>query len=124
MFAVLPSGEWLTIGVMYAETVLMAESLKRLGKFAVNRARPYMYFEDYPQDKVDDGDWAKSWPSEHTTLAFTAASFTSYLFCQYFPESAYKWAVVGGTYAVATATGILRMCSGNHFFTDVLTGVV
>lgn len=124
IFITQPKSDWVPILVMYGESLLWANGLKELGKILVNRARPYMYYENYPQDKVDDGDWAKSWPSGHTTIAFTSAMFTSYLFCQYNSDSKYKTLVIASTFSIASATGILRMCSGNHFYSDVLTGMV
>ncbi|MBR1640226.1 MAG: phosphatase PAP2 family protein [Treponema sp.] len=119
-----PNDQWLTIGVMYAETLLWAYGIKEWGKLLVNRARPYMYFEGYPQDKVEDGDWNCSFPSGHTTLAFAGAAFTTYLFNQYFPESSWKFAVAGVSFGIAATTGALRIASGNHFLTDVLTGAL
>lgn len=123
LLAFTPSEEWMTIGVMYLETLMFAYGIKEFTKFFVTRARPYMYYSGYPQDKIDDGDWCKSFPSGHTTLAFAGATFASYVFGKYFPDSPWRWVVTGGSYALAVGTGILRMCSGNHFFTDVLTGV-
>lgn len=116
------NSQWLTIGTMYAETFLWAYGLKELGKFAVNRARPYMYFEGYPQESIEDYDWANSFPSGHTTLSFAGASFTGYVFSKYFPNSKWKWLVTGTSFAAASAVGIFRMMSGNHFLTDVLAG--
>lgn len=116
----LPTGkeEYLTIGAMYAETLMLAFGIKELAKLTVSRARPYMYFDDYP----DETDWNNSFMSGHTTMAFTSATFTSYVFFKYFPESKLRFVVLGGTYAAAIGTGILRVASGNHFVTDVLTG--
>ena len=122
IFAVLPESEWLTIGVMYTESLLFANGIKEWIKLLVYRTRPYMYFDGYPQDKVDEGDWNCSFPSGHTTFAFTAASFTTMLFCNYFPDSKWKYAVAGASFGLAALTGALRMASGNHFFTDVLAG--
>lgn len=116
--------EWFTIGTMYAESVIWAYGLKELGKLIVNRARPYMYFENYPEEKVSDYDWANSFPSGHTTLSFAGASFTSYVFSKYFPDSKWKWVVTSSTFAIATTTGVLRLLSGNHFLTDVISGAV
>ena len=124
VFAVLPSSEWLTIGTMYAETMLFAYGIKEWTKLLVYRTRPYMYFDDYPQSKVDDGDWNCSFPSGHTTLAFAGAAFTTMVFCQCFPDSNWKYAVAGGAFGLAALTGGLRMASGNHFLTDVLVGAV
>lgn len=124
ILAVTGSEEWFTIGTMYAEAFFLTYGIKEWAKTLVDRPRPYMYAEGYPQKKVDEGDWSKSWPSGHTTNAFLGASFTSYVFCKYFPDSPWRYAVIGGTYALAVATGALRIASGNHFLTDVLTGAV
>lgn len=124
LLALAPAEEWMTVGIMYAETLLFAYGFKEFAKYFVTRARPYMYFDGYPQDKVDEGDWCKSFPSGHTTMAFAGATFASYVFCKYFPDTPWRWAVVGGSYLLAAGTGILRMCSGNHFFTDVFTGAL
>ncbi len=122
VFVVLPQSEWLTVGTMYVETLLFANGIKEWLKLIVYRARPYMYFDGYPQDKLNDGDWNCSFPSGHSTLAFAGAAFTTMLFCQYFPDSKWKYAVAGASFGVAALTGALRMASGNHFFTDVLAG--
>ncbi|MCR4954526.1 MAG: phosphatase PAP2 family protein [Treponema sp.] len=122
LLAFAPSEEWMTVGVMYLESLMFAYGMKEFAKFFVTRARPYMYFDGYPQDKVDDGDWCKSFPSGHTTMAFAGATFTSFVFSKYFPDSPWRWVITGGSYALAVGTGILRLCSGNHFLTDVLTG--
>lgn len=119
-----PTSEWLTIGTMYAESVLLAYGLKELGKTFIYRARPYTYFEGYPQEKVDSGDWMTSFPSGHTTLAFNAAAFTSFVFSKYNPNSKLKIPVIAGSYALAFGTAALRLASGNHFLTDVITGAV
>ena len=119
-----PMEEWCTIGVMYAESVFLSYGLKELAKNLVNRPRPYMYFEGAPEKDIAEGDWNKSFFSGHTTLSFTGATFASYVFSKYFPDSNMKIPVIVGSYAFATTTAILRMASGNHFFTDVLTGAV
>ncbi len=124
MFAAVPKSEWLSIGMMYGETLLIANGIKEWLKIAVNRPRPYMYYEGYPQNKVDDGDWNCSFPSGHSTFAFTGAAFVSYLFNLYYPDSSWRYAVTGAAFGVAALTAGLRMASGNHFFTDVLTGAV
>ena len=118
------SQEWITIGTMYLESVFLAYGLKELGKAIVNRPRPYMYFTGYPEKDVKEGDWNCSFPSGHTTLAFTGATFASYVFTNYYPQSKFKLPVILGSYALAASTGICRIASGNHFVTDVLAGAV
>ncbi len=119
-----PNDQWLTIGVMYAESLLWAYGIKEWGKLLVHRARPYMYFDNYPMDKVQEGDWNCSFPSGHTTLAFTGAAYATFLFHQYFPDSPWRFAVTGISFGIAATTGALRMASGNHFLSDVLTGAI
>ncbi len=115
---------WVTNAVMYAETLLIANGLKELTKLAVTRIRPYMYYDSstYPDEDVKEGDFANSFPSGHSTMAFAGATFASYTFCKYFPHSPWKIPVVAGSYGLAATTAILRLSSGNHFLTDVLTG--
>lgn len=124
VFATVPDTEWLTIGVMYCESLMWSYGIKEWGKLIINRTRPYMYYDDYPQAKVDDGDWNCSMPSGHTTAAFTSAAFTSYVFNQYYPDSKLRYVVTGVSFGLAATTGILRMASGNHFYSDVLAGAV
>ena len=119
-----PMEEWCTIGTMYAESVFLSYGLKELAKNLVNRPRPYMYFEGAPEKDIEEGDWNKSFFSGHTTLSFTGATFASYVFSKYFPESKWKVPVIVGSYTLATTTAILRMKSGNHFLSDVLVGAV
>jgi undecaprenyl-diphosphatase len=119
-----PMEEWLTIGVMYAETVLVSYGLKELTKSLVTRARPYMYYDRIPVKFVTSGDWNDSFPSGHSTLAFAGATFASYVFSKYFSDSAWKYVVTAASYSVATATAIFRVAGGKHFVTDVLAGAV
>ena len=114
--------EWITIFTMYAETMLLAHVAKAMIKTFVFRPRPYMYFDNYPQKYVDSGDWCNSFPSGHTTMAFAAAGFTSFVFGTYFPRSLWNIPVVLSSYAIAGTIAALRMLSGNHFATDVIVG--
>lgn len=116
--------EWLTCATMYAETLLIANGVKELIKLAVNRPRPYMYYdtESFPKDDIEEGDWANSFPSGHTTIAFASATFASYTFTKYFPESKLQIPIIAGSYGMAAGVAALRLSSGNHFMTDVITG--
>ena len=116
--------DWFTSAVMYVETILIANGLKELTKLAVNRPRPYMYSgrEDFPESEIENGGWAKSLPSGHTTFAFASAGFLSYTFCRYFRNSPWRYPIVAGSYAIACGVAALRVSSGSHFLSDVLTG--
>lgn len=119
-----PSNEYMTLGVMYAETLMYAFGIKEWGKFLVGRPRPYCYFEGIPEKSIEDGDWNNSFPSGHSTLSFASAAFLSSVFNQYYPDSKWRFAVTGGAFGLAAVTAGLRMAGGNHYFTDVLAGAV
>lgn len=120
--------DYLTATIMYAETLLIANGIKELTKLCVNRIRPYMYYSDLSdsalQKYINRGDFANSFPSGHSTMAFAGATFVSYTFSEYFPNSKMKIPVIIGSYGFALSTALLRVSSGNHFPTDILTGAV
>lgn len=67
-------------------------------------------------EKRPDGSGNSSFPSGHTATAFMGAEF---LWQEYRHTSP---AIGVSGYAVATATGILRMYNHKHWLTDVATG--
>jgi undecaprenyl-diphosphatase len=119
-----PMEDWATIGVMYAESFLLAFGAKEMGKALIPRSRPYNYFPDAPQAALDNGEFGESFFSGHTTIAFNGAVFVSTVFSAYFPDSIWKIPVIAGSLSFAATTGILRIASGSHFFSDVLFGAI
>lgn len=117
-----PPSEWSTLVITYGEAFLLQEGIHTLLKYVVNRPRPYMYKNGYPQEDIDNGNWNKSFPSGHVTRIFTAAAYASYMFCSYYPESPWRFMVIGASYAFAFTTAALRIASGNHFLSDVIAG--
>ena len=111
-----------TLGVMYLETMAGAYASKEILKKVVDRPRPYTYFEGAPESEKDE--WNDSFPSGHTTMAFASAGFVSYVFSRYYPDSKWKAPVIAASYSLATTTALLRIMSGNHFMTDVLSGAL
>lgn len=106
--------------VMYAETFLLSWGAKEILKSAFSRQRPYLYYDNPPEDEKDD--WEKSFPSGHTAVAFASASFVSYTFCRINPESPWKVPLTAALYSAAAATAALRVMGGSHFLTDVIAG--
>ena len=117
-----PSSEYLTIGLMYIESFAITYGSKELIKFLVHRERPYMYDANTPMSLVQDEEHNESFLSGHTALAFNGASFASYVFCKYNPDSKWKIPVIAASYSLAAATAAMRVASGCHFVTDVLAG--
>ncbi|NCC89808.1 MAG: phosphatase PAP2 family protein [Spirochaetia bacterium] len=119
-----PADEYLRFATMYGETLVAAYALKELGKHWFSRARPFLYYQDYPEEKIGEGDAYDSFPSGHATMAFAGAAFTSYVFAAYHPDSVWKIPVTAVSFSLAMATAALRVASGNHFPSDVLAGAV
>lgn len=90
-----------------AIATITTQLLKRI----VNRPRPY---ESYPDIYPDVYESGKSFPSGHTTTAFsTAAALTL---------TTKKWYIAVPAFAWATSVGYSRMYLGQHYPSDVLMG--
>ena len=116
--------EIVTIGVMYAETTMLAIGIKDSLKGLLPRYRPFMYGDSPPAELLADEDRYFAFPSGHTTMAFTGASFLTYMFLTKYPDSKLKIPVIIGSVLLAVSTATLRVLSGQHFVTDVLAGAV
>ena len=88
---------------LYLKSELVSLATAYILKYSVGEARP------------DTGN-KNSFPSGHTTQAFTAATFLS-------KEYGYKsiWISVGA-YTAATTVGVFRMLNNRHWISDVLVG--
>ena len=116
--------QYVKIGIMYLETQLLTWGTTELLKHTIDRARPYMYHDNPPQAKVDSGDWNNSFPSGHTAMSFAGASFASYVFWKYNPDSKWRIPVTAASYSLALSVAALRVAGGSHFMTDMLAGAL
>jgi len=112
----------LTYGIMYSEALLLTFGTIFTLKNAVIRYRPYMYTDGIPDGK--EKDYYNSFPSGAASFSFLGASFLSATFSQEFPESKFKLPVIIGSYSLAATIASLRIISGTHFLTDVLTSAL
>lgn len=109
---------------MYAETLALTGVSAQLIKGLVKRTRPYVYNAHVPTDLKLEPDARKSFYSSHASYAFASAVFLSTTFDEYFPSSAARGFVWGGSLVWAASVGVLRYTSGSHFPTDILVGAV
>ncbi len=99
----------LMIGASFLVTTIFATSLKH----AINRPRP---FETYPEIQKLSAGGSSSFPSGHTSDAFSTATSLSLAFP--------KWYVIAPSYTYAALVGYSRMHLGVHYPSDVLAGAI
>jgi undecaprenyl-diphosphatase len=114
------AGTLLTYGIMYAEAFLLTAGTKNALKGAIIRYRPYVYTTGIPSGREDD--YYNSFPSGSTAYAFLGAGFLSATYAYEFPESRWKIPIITGSYTLAVGIASMRIISGSHFLSDVLTG--
>ncbi|CAH0537774.1 phosphatase PAP2 family protein [Vibrio marisflavi] len=93
------NGDWLGLQQASA-SIVTASGVALLGKSVVNKTRP-------------DGSDQKSFISNHTSTAFSAATTMSIR---------YGWQVAIPAYSVAALTGVGRVKADRHYWEDALLG--
>ena len=114
--------DYKTFLTMNAELYLLYYGITHITKSLTGRFRPYMYNKNVPLKEKLDYDSKLSFFSGHAALSFASAVFLSTIYSKYYPESKWKGLVWGGTLFMAAITSSLRVISGMHFLSDVLTG--
>jgi membrane-associated phospholipid phosphatase len=116
----------LVAGIIKKDSVLIDHGVKASVAFAFNaivttgmkygfdRRRPFVIYPSLFHAKTDVGDY--SFPSGHTSFAFTAATSMS-LSCK-------KWYIIVPAYAWACGVAYSRIQLGVHYPTDVLMGAL
>ena len=94
----------------------------RILKAFAGRIRPYMYFPNPSQSGIASHDFYRSWPSGHSSTVFFAFAFLLFWFCLWHPDSKFKKPLLSLELFLCVLTMVLRLLSGNHFLTDVLSG--
>ena len=100
-------------GLVISASIISASVISYSLKHAILRERP---FETYPDlQKLDDAG-SPSFPSGHTSTAFSTATSLSLTFP--------KWYVFVPAYLWAGSVGYSRMHLGVHYPSDVLAGAI
>lgn len=100
-------------GIYLGETFLVNALITTALKYSINRDRPFVTYPDI-DNKVEAG--SSSFPSGHTSEAFSTATSISIAFP--------KWYVITPSFVWAGIVGYSRMDLGVHYPTDVITGAI
>jgi membrane-associated phospholipid phosphatase len=111
------------IGLHSTEAIAMSGLLVAAVKGITGRDRPFMHDDDadlYSLGGGFQGGGHTSFPSGHTAAAFAGASALTLDVAYRWPRA--KWYVGAASYGVASAVGLSRMYTNDHWASDVVFG--
>ena len=111
-----------TLGVMFAETMVLNQGVTDIIKAVVRRPRPYLYDANLPPDLEVTAYDRSSYLSNHTSTTAAAAFFAGRVFADYHPDSKLKPYVWAASATLPAVAGYLRVRGGQHFPSDVVAG--
>jgi membrane-associated phospholipid phosphatase len=113
--------------LVYAETLAVTSLVSAGTKYLVRRPRPYAY-STHPSvaafARAEGTDARRSFYSGHAALAFAAITAGGYLHAAGTDDRRARAAVWASGATVASATAMLRVRAGKHFYSDVLVGAL
>jgi membrane-associated phospholipid phosphatase len=105
--------ELLNNAIVIFASAAVTSGISTLLKHTVNRDRPYVTYPDITQ-KIDVN--SASFPSGHTSSAFSTATSVSLAYP--------KWYIIVPSFVWAGTVGYSRMALGVHYPSDVLAGAL
>lgn len=100
-------------GLFIGEAFAVSSFITVVMKYGIQRDRPFITYPDI--EKMSDGG-SPSFPSGHTSSAFSTATALSIAFP--------KWYVIAPSFLWASGVGYSRMHLGVHYPSDVLVGAI
>lgn len=116
--------DWVTVGVMGVEVLMITYGVTSTTKTSVLRTRPFVYNPDASYELKRESDARYSFFSGHTAVSASVTFFAAKVFSDMNPDSKWKPLVWVGAAVIPAATGWARVEAGKHFPTDVITGYV
>ena len=116
--------DWVTVGVMGVEVLMITYGVTPTTKASVLRTRPFTYNPDVSLELKQEPDARYSFFSGHTAVSASVTFFAAKVFSDMNPDSKWKPLVWVGAAVIPAATGWARVEAGKHFPTDVITGYV
>jgi len=114
--------DWVTVGVMGIEVLMITYGVTSSTKASVLRTRPYAYNPNVDLEIKQEPDARYSFFSGHTAVSASVTFFAAKVYADTHPNSKWKPLVWAGAVVIPAATGWARVEAGKHFPTDVITG--
>ncbi len=114
--------EWVAMGVMGVEVLMLNYGIAATVKGAVLRTRPYAYNPEVSLERKQDIDARFSLYSQSTSATSAISFFAAKTFNDTHPNSKWKPVVWTGAFVLPAITGWAKVQSGEHFTSDVLVG--
>ncbi len=116
--------DWKVWAIMTSELALINAGFNGIIKSSVLRIRPFVYNPDVSLELKTEKNARYSFYSGHTSTTASLTYFTARLFSSYLTNTRTKTLIWIGAVTYPLLTGLLRIQTGRHFRTDVLTGYV
>ena len=100
-------------GILLGTSLIVTSGITVIMKYSINRVRP---FKTYPEIEKLSSAGSKSFPSGHTSEAFSTATSLSLAIP--------KWYVIAPSFLWASSVGYSRMHLGVHYPSDVAAGAL
>jgi membrane-associated phospholipid phosphatase len=113
-----------TLGLMYAETLVLASGGVNLSKGVAQRYRPFAYSDDAPLSRRLERDAKRSFFSGHAAVIASSLVFTAKAYSDYCPDSRYRAHVWGAAILGVLSGSWLRVEAGWHFPSDAVVGAL
>lgn len=110
------------VAVMYLESFLITEGVTNVTKALVKRKRPFVYNPEVGLDRKMSRTAQKSYFSGHVSTAAVSSFFFAQVFNDLYPNSPHRKWIWTASATLPAVVGYLRIRSGRHYLTDVLSG--
>jgi len=111
------------VGLLYLQAMAITGTIYTSTSMVARRFRPYTYNPNVEMGTRRGGGGRNSFPAGHPAVVATSTFFMVKVYTDYHPEMKNKWILYAVAGSASLATGIMRIKAGQHFPTDVMTGI-
>lgn len=111
------------VGLLFLETLGTTGAIYTTAAMMANRYRPYAYNSNVPMITRQRGGARNSFFAGHPAVVATSTFFMAKVYSDFHPEMKHKWILYALAGTISATTGYLRIQAGQHFTSDVITGI-